>query len=279
MAYCVSGGRVCPTPLKWNKFWEALPDRRRGRHGWEPPPPLILSQWWFTNDAAKRQRLKEHVRWAFERGALAQVGASLRALPLEDWHCETPPDVIPTRRAGAVDRRERIEQEHEASRAARRAIAAEHGVQKREADERYRASFDPALLEAYRTTAYHVFAEPPFVLRIGAACPALVALLNQERVGTAAFVTAWNPFGDALAPDDNLDRQAKLIAEVDAAALRWIGGEGRGAGGDWPPEPSILILGLSRRSAKVLGRSHGQNAIVWADADAVPELVLLRPSH
>jgi hypothetical protein len=35
-------------------------------------------------------------------------------------------------------------------------------------------------------------------------------------------------------------------------------------------------LGVTRRAAQALGRQFEQNAIVWAGAAAVPELILLR---
>jgi hypothetical protein len=36
------------------------------------------------------------------------------------------------------------------------------------------------------------------------------------------------------------------------------------------------VLGMALDAAQEVGRRYGQNAIVWAGADAVPELVLLR---
>ena len=44
----------------------------------------------------------------------------------------------------------------------------------------------------------------------------------------------------------------------------------------WSGEVSYLILGLTLEAAKVLGARHEQNAIVWSDADALPQLILLR---
>jgi hypothetical protein len=36
------------------------------------------------------------------------------------------------------------------------------------------------------------------------------------------------------------------------------------------------VPGLTRTAAQQLGRQFEQNAIIWADADAIPELILLR---
>lgn len=87
LAYCVKGGRVCPTPIKWNDLWEMLPNRRRSNIGWEPPLPLVLGAWWHTSDQEKRERLIEHIQWADRHGALDRVDAFLRGLPEHEWHC------------------------------------------------------------------------------------------------------------------------------------------------------------------------------------------------
>jgi Protein of unknown function (DUF3293) len=46
--------------------------------------------------------------------------------------------------------------------------------------------------------------------------------------------------------------------------------------GAWPPELSFFALGISERAARDLGRRFDQDAVVWAGADAVPRLLLLR---
>ena len=46
--------------------------------------------------------------------------------------------------------------------------------------------------------------------------------------------------------------------------------------GEWPGEESVFVPGLDLERAKSLGVEFGQNAIVWAGPDAVPQLVLLR---
>ena len=52
---------------------------------------------------------------------------------------------------------------------------------------------DEELIAAYRATDYHVFAGPPFVLRIGERCPELDELLARSGTMGGAFLTAWNP--------------------------------------------------------------------------------------
>lgn len=77
--------RVCPQPMRWDALWKMLPDRKRCSVGWNPPLPLILAAWWHASDAAKQERLEEHVRYAAEHGNLDEVDAFLRSLTPTDW--------------------------------------------------------------------------------------------------------------------------------------------------------------------------------------------------
>jgi hypothetical protein len=55
-----------------------------------------------------------------------------------------------------------------------------------------------------------------------------------------------------------------------------IDGESSDSIGTWPGEKSFLVLGLDLETAIRLGREFRQNALVWADEDAIPRLILLR---
>jgi hypothetical protein len=77
--------RICPHPQRWNELWEMLPERRRVGLGWEPALPLILAAWWDTPILLKSARLREHIEYASQHGALDQVNAFLRSLPETEW--------------------------------------------------------------------------------------------------------------------------------------------------------------------------------------------------
>ena len=47
------------------------------------------------------------------------------------------------------------------------------------------------------------------------------------------------------------------------------------ASNQWPGEDSFLVLGISLEAVKTLGRRFGQNAVLWCDATAIPQLILL----
>ena len=132
------------------------------------------------------------------------------------------------------------------------------------------------LLESYRQTDYQVHGPVPFSLKIGQPNEPLRQLYKHHRCDCAAFITAWNPFSQKLDPDVNAQRHLDLMADLETRSLIFVHGMGVGQDPDWPGEVSGLILGLALEASRVLGRKFNQNAIVWCDQDAQPELVLLR---
>ncbi|MCA3008421.1 MAG: DUF3293 domain-containing protein [Phycisphaerales bacterium] len=132
-----------------------------------------------------------------------------------------------------------------------------------------------ATVAAFRATHYTVDAEPPFVLCIDEPNAALAALHAARGVACSAFVTACNPHCLDLGVAANAPRTAALLAELRAAGVAFVPGAGRHPSNGWPPEPSVLALGLDRAAARALGVRHGQAAIVWCGPDAVPRLELL----
>jgi hypothetical protein len=135
---------------------------------------------------------------------------------------------------------------------------------------------DPATLAAYRQTEYRVFGATPAILRVGVSCPQLALLHAAHHTQCSAFITACNPLGAIVADAVNQQRQEALAAQLSGQGLVAIDGIGEHPANGWPAEPSYLVPGLTRTAAQRLGRQFEQNAIIWAGADAVPELILLR---
>jgi hypothetical protein len=134
---------------------------------------------------------------------------------------------------------------------------------------------DAALLEAYRRTAF--IAETPagrLSLRIGARSAELDALLAVHGVGTWAYVTAFNPGSVSLTAVENSARQRQLEHTVMDMGLVSYPGQGVGDDRRWPPEPSLLVLGIAREAASHLGRQYGQLAIVYGEAHRPAELLV-----
>ncbi|WP_420464903.1 DUF3293 domain-containing protein [Panacagrimonas sp.] len=135
---------------------------------------------------------------------------------------------------------------------------------------------DPQLILTYRTARYRVF-DPPagFALGVDAFSSRLAALVSALPVRAAALITACNPGGELRTVAENRVAMMQLRGELRGRCARLLDAENSGAGGDWV-EPSVLVLGIARIAALELGRRWGQNAILYAGADAVPRLELLR---
>ena len=131
-------------------------------------------------------------------------------------------------------------------------------------------------IQAYLDTDYHVDGATPLTLRVGIPNAGLAVLHKTHSVKSSAYVTACNPYSQALDDSANDARQAVLARELHQHGLTHIKGIGQHPTNGWPGEQSFLVLGLSREDARMLGARHEQNAIVWCDHDAKPELVLLR---
>ncbi|TDU25728.1 uncharacterized protein DUF3293 [Panacagrimonas perspica] len=139
------------------------------------------------------------------------------------------------------------------------------------------SALDPGLVAAYRATHYRVDLAPPFTMKVDVHGPGLGRLMQAGGHTGAMFITAWNPLGESLSRDRNEQRQQRLIDELRAAGLAWVPGVGSDPSGAWPDEEvSVLVPDVDRAAACDWGRRHGQNAVLWADTDAVPKLLLLR---
>ena len=135
---------------------------------------------------------------------------------------------------------------------------------------------EAATVQAYRETHYRVLGDDGFTLVVDVPSPALLAAHRRHRVDASAFLTACNPHSVRQAAASNAEAQARLARELRSRSLAFVDGIGEHPHNGWPGEASFLVFGLALESAKVLGAQFGQNAIVWAGADAVPRLVMLR---
>jgi Protein of unknown function (DUF3293) len=133
------------------------------------------------------------------------------------------------------------------------------------------------LVLAYRATDYVAYSDGrAFPIRIGQHSLVIDRLLTRMKTRSGAFITAWNPFSKTQSAGANLYRDRELKAYLSARGFPYIAGEGRGTTGEWPPESSILALGMSRMQAAFIGRRFRQNAIVYVPLGRPAELVMLR---
>ncbi|MCX7198778.1 MAG: DUF3293 domain-containing protein [Proteobacteria bacterium] len=135
----------------------------------------------------------------------------------------------------------------------------------------------PDKVRAYMATAYRLgHTAQDIVLTIGQRSERLAMLFAASSVDCGAFLTAYNPRGTIQSDADNERGHAELAGLLRKQGHRAIEGSGSEEGTDWPSEKSWFALGQPLDQARDLGRRFDQDAIVWAGADAVPQLILLR---
>jgi hypothetical protein len=129
---------------------------------------------------------------------------------------------------------------------------------------------------AYETTDFRVLEPQAFTLRVGQHSAELQALYVELGVTCAGYLTAGNPYSAETSAAENALAQQSLIRRLSLDGYPTLRGLGVDPSGEWRGEESIFVPGLSLERAKSLGIDFGQNAIVWAGDDAIPQLVLLR---
>ncbi len=133
------------------------------------------------------------------------------------------------------------------------------------------------LVSAYRLTDYRVCeVGAEFVLHVDEHSPALRALFEERGAASAAFLTGWNPLSEPLPQADNDRAHEALRSRAEVLGLEWVEAVGADPTGQWPPERSLLILGVGLEPAQALAADFDQNAFVWIGGDAVPRLILMR---
>ena len=133
----------------------------------------------------------------------------------------------------------------------------------------------PQLRAVYENARYVVYDDREPILRIGEPCPELDELLEDEGAEAAAFLTAFNPGSVPRADQENYRALGELMELLDKGPYTCFIGEGSDPEGEWPHEPSFLVVGIPRAEAEALGRRFGQLAIVYARKGEPPELVEL----
>ena len=129
------------------------------------------------------------------------------------------------------------------------------------------------LIAAYKNTRYHVF-NTGITICIDENNVLLDELLRKQDAKSWAYITAYNPFSQTFTAEANDARHRLLLQSV--AAFSSFEGEGKGADESWPPEKSLLILGISKEQAIAIGNEYEQNAIVYGEAGQTAQLLLLR---
>lgn len=132
------------------------------------------------------------------------------------------------------------------------------------------------LVEAYRRTEYRVAdGSHAFALRVDEPSDSLRTCHAAFGVDCSAFITACNPRSVPTSDADNEAAMIRLAGELEARGYFLLHGRGVDPTGAWPGEPSFLVLGITEADAVDLARRFDQYAIVCAEDDATPRLVIV----
>ncbi|MEW9572850.1 DUF3293 domain-containing protein [Rhodanobacter sp. Si-c] len=124
---------------------------------------------------------------------------------------------------------------------------------------------DEALLEAFRSTTYHVCLDTVSWAIIRVDLPLPAPLANVVGAQPWAFITAWNPQARRRPPAENEAAQRELLAALKRqAGVNVYAAIGVGTSG-WS-EPSLFVTGMDVGALDQLTRSHGQLAYVHGEA-------------
>lgn len=124
---------------------------------------------------------------------------------------------------------------------------------------------DERLVAAYRAAAYIVESsedQAEFVIRCEERSAAVDRLLERHRLNDWAFLTACNPRSQILPAAENAVRMERLHAAIRDLGHPCLPGAGKDTGGQWPAEPSLLILGMAEADAIRLAVEFGQHAVL-----------------
>ena len=140
----------------------------------------------------------------------------------------------------------------------------------------FSTAIDPDTLQAYRETDYQVFAQAPFILRVGLPSGPLGALHQQQGVNCSAFISACNRFSQPLDARSNAARTLGLKTALAGCGLCFLDGMGQHPANHWPGEASVLVMGLRQEAARALAAQYAQNALLWMGAETPVQLILTR---
>ncbi len=134
---------------------------------------------------------------------------------------------------------------------------------------------DRELVTAYLRTDYCIPSHSVRPFRVGAIDQGQLDWLEAQDTRTFAFITAWNPQSKMYSDKYNRLKNKQLAATLNRVAPLFLSGANNADDSLWPPEESFWAPGISRTTAVTLGRRYRQNAIVWWEKGALPELLWL----
>ena len=134
----------------------------------------------------------------------------------------------------------------------------------------------PGLDAAFRATCYRVdCAAGVFDLRIGVVNQRFDDFLRARDVRCWGLITAHNPGGVLCSDANNAALEQALRKRIEHLSWPWLPACNFSDGGNWPAEPSVLILDVGEVELGALAAEFFQAAIVCGEVGCAPRLVWL----
>ena len=131
------------------------------------------------------------------------------------------------------------------------------------------------LITAYLNANYYILEKEQFKFQIGAYSKDFENLFKQYNVNNGSFISAYNPRSQPTIQIQNKDKHGRFKNRLLKDSLLFLEAVSTDPLGNWPPEYGFLVLGINKNKAIQFGISLCQNAIVYIDFKAVPELILV----
>ena len=134
------------------------------------------------------------------------------------------------------------------------------------------SSLSPALLEAYRATAFIAIVNgQEIAASLDQPCPELDRVLLEHRAKVGVFITAHNPRSELQSDPKNQTANLKLEQVLRERSLDFFAHVGRN--GTWSEE-GFFVLDLEPDAAIDLAETFGQFAVVTLELGQVARLQL-----
>ncbi len=131
------------------------------------------------------------------------------------------------------------------------------------------------LITAYLNANYYILEKEQFKFQIGAYSKDFKKLFEQYNIDNGSFISAYNPRSQPTVQIQNKNKHRQFKNRLLSDSLLFLEAVSTDPSGNWPPEYGFLVLGINKNKAIQFGISLRQNAIVYIDFKAVPELILV----
>lgn len=132
------------------------------------------------------------------------------------------------------------------------------------------------LQQAYMETAYHVISETKiYKVKLNTIHQEFNLWCKKNNIKSWAFITAYNPFSEALTKSENIMLNSKLKETIIKNGYNFNKGDGVPNNEDWDSEESFFIHNITLQKAKEMGINFKQNAIIFGEIDSLPKLIWL----